>query len=166
MKNFMDKKILFLTRAAVIAALYIVLTLAANSLGLANHAIQIRFSEALTILPLFTPAAIPGLFIGCLLANFITGSMLGDILFGSIATLLGAIGTWLLRKHKQKWVATLPPILSNTVIVPLVLAYIYQFEGSLPYFALTVGIGEVISCGLLGMMLYSTLRRYRAHIFE
>ena len=92
----MNKKVLFIVHAAVIAALYVVLTLAANALGLANFAIQIRFSEALTILPLFTPAAIPGLFAGCILSNFLTGCLPLDIVFGSAATLLGAFGTWFL----------------------------------------------------------------------
>ena len=93
----MNKKVLYLVHGAVIAALYVVLTLLANALGLANYAIQVRFSEALTILPVFTPAAIPGLFLGCIISNTLTGCMLLDIIFGSIATLIGAAGTWLLR---------------------------------------------------------------------
>ena len=101
------KKINFLTQAAMIAALYVVLTLAINAFGLASGAIQVRVSEALTILPYFTPAAIPGLFIGCLLSNTITGCALFDIIFGSIATLLGAVGTYLLRRHK--WLAPVSP---------------------------------------------------------
>ena len=79
MKN--KKSVLFIAQAAMIAALYVVLTLLANALGLANYAIQLRFSEALTILPFFTPAAIPGLFIGCLIANLLTGAMPLDIIF-------------------------------------------------------------------------------------
>ena len=134
-----DKKVLFITQASMIAALYVVLTLLANALGLANYAIQIRFSEALTILPFFTPAAIPGLTIGCLLSNLLTGCMPLDILFGSLATLLGAIGTYALRRFL--WAAPIPPILANTLIVPFILAYVYQFDGSIPYFMLTVGIG-------------------------
>lgn len=160
----MKKEVTFIVHAALIAALYVVLTMIANTLGLANYAIQIRFSEALTILPLFTPAAIPGLFIGCILSNVLTGCMLLDIVFGSIATLLGALGTYALRK-KTKWAAPLPPILANTLIVPFVLAYVYQFEGSLPYFMLTVGIGEIISCGVLGLLLYNTLQKYKKHLF-
>ncbi len=159
-----DKKVLFITQAAVIAALYVVLTLLANALGLANYAIQVRFSEALTILPFFTPAAIPGLTIGCLLSNLLTGCMPLDILFGSLATLLGAVGTYLLRK--RQWMAPLPPILANTVIVPFVLAYVYQFEGSIPYFMLTVGIGEILSCGVLGMILMGVLMKYRNVLFK
>ena len=87
------KRVTFITHAAIIAALYVLLTLIANALGLANFAIQVRFSEALTILPLFTSAAIPGLYVGCLLSNILTGCIAWDILFGPIATLLGALGT-------------------------------------------------------------------------
>lgn len=160
----MNKKVLFIVHAAVIAALYVVLTLLANALGLANYAIQVRFSEALTILPLFTPAAIPGLVIGCFLSNILTGCMLLDIIFGSLATLLGALGTYALRRY-SKWLAPLPPIIANTIIVPFVLAYVYQFEGSIPYFMLTVGIGEIISCGILGLLLHGVLGRYKKYLF-
>lgn len=159
-----DKKVLFITHAAMIAALYVVLTLLANVLGLANYAIQIRFSEALTILPFFTPAAIPGLTIGCILSNLLTGCLPLDIVFGSLATLIGAVGTYLLRKHE--WLAPIPPILSNTIIVPFILAYVYQFEGSIPYFMLTVGIGEILSCGVFGMILLGVLMKYRNVIFK
>lgn len=156
-------KVKFLTQAAMIAALYIVLTLLANALGLASYAIQIRFSEALTILPFFTPAAIPGLFAGCILSNILTGCMPLDVIFGSLATLLGALGTYALRRYK--WLAPVSPIAANTLIVPFILAYVYQFEGSIPYFMVTVGAGELISCGLLGMLLLLPLEKYKQHIF-
>lgn len=159
-----DKKVLFITQAAMIAALYVVLTLLANALGLANYVIQVRFSEALTILPFFTPAAIPGLWAGCVLSNLLTGCMPLDIVFGSLATLIGALGTCALRKYK--WAAPIPPIVANTLIVPFILAYVYQFEGSIPYFMLTVGAGEVISCGILGMILMGVLGRYSNVIFK
>lgn len=156
----------FLTQSAMIAALYVVLTLLANSLGLANYAVQIRFSEALTILPFFTPAAIPGLFVGCLLSNMITGCMVLDVIFGSLATLIGAFGTRLLCKNrKHKWLAPLSPIISNIIIVPMVLAYVYHLEGGLLYLALTVGIGEIISCGVLGMILLFALQKHASAIF-
>lgn len=161
MKN---KNVLYLTQAAMIAALYVVLTLIAGAFGLDHYAIQLRFSEALTILPFFTPAAIPGLFVGCLLSNLLTGCIIWDILFGSIATLIGALGTWMLRK-KSKWLAPLSPIIANTLIVPFILAYAYQFEGSIPYFMLTVGIGEILSCGVLGLLLLNLLQKYRNPIF-
>jgi len=161
MKN---KNVTYITQAGVIAALYVVLTLLANALGLANYAIQVRFSEALTILPFFTPAAIPGLFIGCLLSNILTGCAPLDVVFGSLATLAGAMGTYLLRK--QKWLAPVPPIVANIIVVPLVLAYVYQFEGSLIFFAVTVGIGEMISCGIFGMALLNVLNKYAGRIFK
>lgn len=158
-----NSKALFIAHAAIIAALYVVLTLIANALGLANYAIQVRFSEALTILPYFTPAAIPGLFVGCILSNILTGCVPLDIIFGSIATLLGAIFTYKLRKWK--FLTPLPPIISNIIFVPPVLAYVYQFEGTLYYFAITVGIGEIISCGILGLILLSILEKYRNVLF-
>lgn len=161
MKN---KKVILITQAGVIAALYVVLTLLANALGLANYAIQVRFSEALTILPFFTPAAIPGLFAGCLLSNLITGCAPMDVVFGSLATLVGAIGTYMLRKNK--WLTPIPPIMANMIVVPFVLAYVYQFEGSLFYFALTVGIGEIISCGILGLLLLNALNKNAKQIFK
>lgn len=174
----MNQKVLYLAHAAVIAALYVVLTQLAASLGLASAAVQVRFSEALTILPVFTPAAIPGLFVGCILANLLTGSVPLDVLFGSIATLLGALGTWFVShppvqnvsdttlKPWQRWLSPVPPIAANTLIVPFILAYVYQVEGSIPYFMLTVGLGEVISCGVLGLPLLRILERYRRHIFS
>lgn len=149
----------FITQAALIAALYVILTFIANAFGLANYVVQVRFSEALTILPFFTPAAIPGLFIGCIIANTLTGCMLLDIIFGSIATLIGAIATYALRRFK--WLAPIPPIAANTIIVPFVLRYVYQIPGSIPYFALTVGAGEVISCGILGMILLFAISKNR-----
>lgn len=162
-RSMKNSKVLFLTQAALIAALYVVLTLIANAMGLANYAIQVRFSEALTILPLFTPAAIPGLFIGCLLSNILTGAIIWDILFGSLATLIGAVGTYLLKKHK--WLAPISPILSNTIIVPFILAYAYDFEEGIPFLMLTVGTGEIISCGILGLLLFQVLNKYKTVIF-
>lgn len=161
---------LSLVQAAMIAAIYVVLTFIANALGLANYAIQVRFSEALTVLPFFTPAAIPGLFIGCLLSNILTGCALPDIIFGSLATLIGAVGTYALRKWK--WCAPVCPIIANTIIVPLVLIYGYGLliEGfstlqCYGYYCLTVGAGEVISCGILGMILLTALQKYQGRIF-
>lgn len=173
-----------LVQAAMIAAIYVVLTLLANALGLANYAIQVRFSEALTILPFFTPAAIPGLFVGCILSNILTGCLPLDVIFGSLATLLGALGTYFIGKAGRramtsaqvareyqkrftfyKFLAPVPPIFANMLIVPFVLAYVYQFEGSIPYFMLTVGIGEVISCGILGLILLFSLEK-RKSIFS
>lgn len=163
----MNKKksinVLLLVQAAMIAALYVVLTFVANALGLASQAIQVRFSEALTILPYFTPAAIPGLFIGCLLSNILTGCAIPDIIFGSLATLLAAVLTRILRKNK--WLAPLPPIVANAIIVPFVLLYAYGV-GPIWFTFLTVTAGEIISCGILGMLLLFSLQKYAGKLFS
>ncbi len=140
----------------MIAALYVVLTLVANALGLASGAIQVRFSEALTIMPVFTPAAIPGLTVGCVLANLITGCAPWDVVFGSLATLIGAVGTRFLRK--KPWLAWIPPVVSNMAIIPFVLQKVYGVPDAWWYLALTVGAGEVISCGVLGLLLYHSAK--------
>ena len=160
-----NKKVLFLTQAAVIAAIYVVLTIFISAFNLASGAIQVRISEALTILPFFTPAAIPGLWIGCLLANLLTGAVIYDVIFGSIATLIGAFFTYKLR-NTGKWTAPIPPIISNIVIVPLVLRYGYGINLPIPFMMLTVGLGEVISCGVLGMILYTALNKYKGVLFK
>jgi len=149
----------YLTNAAIIAAVYIVLTLITNALGLANGAIQVRISEAMCVLPMFTPAAIPGLFIGCLLSNIFTGCVVWDVIFGSLATLIGAVFTYNLRKYKR--LALLPPIIANTAIIPFVLKFAYGLPSGLWYFIITIGIGEIISCGVLGTLLYGYLKKYK-----
>lgn len=146
-----------LTIGGAIAALYVVLTLVANAFGLASGAIQVRLSEALTILPCFTAAAVPGLTVGCILANIITGCALWDVVFGSLATLIGAAGTYLLRK--KPLLAWIPPVLSNAIIVPIVLQKVYGVPDSFWYLMLTVGAGEVIACGILGLLLYKALSK-------
>ena len=158
-----DKHVLLLVQAAMIAALYVVLTFIANALGLASQAIQVRFSEALTILPYFTPAAVPGLFVGCLLSNILTGCALPDIVFGSLATLVAAILTRKLRKHK--WMAPLPPIAANAIVVPFVLLYAYGV-GPLWFTFITVTAGEIISCGVLGTLLLFALQKYAGRLFS
>ena len=111
-------KVLFMTRAAMIAAIYVVLCVVFQPIS--YGAIQTRIAEALTILPFFTPAAIPGLFIGCLIANLLGGGILVDVICGSAATLIGAVGTYMLR-NKSRYLAPLPPIAANVLIVPWVL---------------------------------------------
>lgn len=160
--NMKNKKAVFITQGAVIAAIYVVLVIVFDYWSFGP--IQFRVAEALTILPYFTPAAIPGLFIGCLIANILGGAVIWDIVFGSIATLIGAVGTYLLRKNK--WLAPLPPIIANTIIVPWVLKYAYGSEGMIPFFMLTVGGGEIIVCGILGMLLLFALNKYRHQIFK
>lgn len=158
------KQVQFLTQAAMIAALYVVLTFLANGLGLASGIIQVRLSEMLTILPYFTSAAIPGVTIGCLLSNILTGCSLLDIVFGTIATLIGAFGSYLLRKHK--FLVPLPPIIANIIIVPWILRVSYGVPDAIPYMMATVGIGEIISCGILGMILLFSLEKYKHIIFK
>ena len=160
MKN---KKALFITQAAVIAALYVVLVVVFNYISFGP--VQFRVAEALTILPYFTPAAIPGLFIGCILANVIGGAVVWDIIFGSIATLIGAVFTYLLRK-KSKFLAPLPPVLANTILVPWVLKYAYGAEEMVWFMAVTVGIGEILACYVLGMILLFALNKVRRQVFD
>ncbi|MDD6435252.1 MAG: QueT transporter family protein [Clostridiales bacterium] len=160
MKN---KNVLFLTNAAMIAAIYVVLTVVFAPFSFGE--VQIRIAEALTILPIFTPAAVPGLFVGCLIGNILGGAILPDVIFGSLATLLGALGTYLLR-NRSRYLAPIPPIVSNTVIVPFVLRFAYGINLPIPFMMLTVGIGEVVGCGVLGIILSMALSRYKGRIFE
>ena len=162
-----------LTTAAAIAALYTVLSLASSFIPTVGGVLQFRVSEALTILPYFTPAAIPGLFIGCLLSNLITGALPYDLVFGSLATLIGAIGTFALRKLGENtsrtlpggmslgtWLAPLPPIAANTIIMPFVIAKISEMPESIPLFAFSVFVGEIVCCGGLGLLLLAALKKH------
>ena len=151
----MNKSLRYLTQGAIIASLYIILTWLSETMGIASGPIQFRLSEALTILPFFTPAAVPGLFLGCLLSNLLTGLAPWDVAAGSLATLLGAAGTHLLRRYK--WLAPVPPIFFNVLIIPFVLRYAYQVPGSLFYFSFTVGVGQAVTCSVLGMLLLHAL---------
>lgn len=148
----------------MIAAIYVVLTMLAASVNLASGAIQVRFSEMLTVLPFFTPAAVPGVVAGCLLSNILTGCTLPDVVFGTLATLIGALGTYALRKHR--FLCTIPPVISNAVIVPFVLRYAYHIPAALPWLSLTVGIGEVISCMVLGQVLIAALKPVQQYLFR
>ena len=154
----MNKTTRHLTMGAMIAALYVILTLLSNAFGLSSGVIQLRISEALYALAIFTPSAVLGLFVGCLLSNIFVGGILIDVIFGSIATLIGAFFTYKLRKNPIY--ALIPPILSNAIIIPPILRFAYGIEGSIWYFALTVGIGELLSCGVLGYLLYLALKKY------
>ena len=159
------KKTKYLTRAAVIAALYVVLTWLTALFGLSGQGlVQVRVSEALCILPYFTAAAVPGVTIGCLLSNLLTGAHVLDILFGTLATLLGALGTRALRKWE--WLTPLPPILANTVIVPFVLRYAYfTTDVAFPLLVASVAAGEIISVGALGLLLLFALKKHRNQLF-
>ena len=162
MKVFKHINVHFMAQAAMIAAIYVVVTLLGASFAYGQ--VQVRLSEALTILPVFTPAAIPGVFLGCLISNILGGCILPDIIFGSLATLIGAVFTWKLRS-RSKYLAPLPPIIANMLVVPFVLKYGYMMPFPIPLMMLTVGIGEIISCGILGLLLHTVLNRYKGLLF-
>ena len=153
----------FLVQGAAIAAVYVVLTLVFAPLSFGE--VQIRFSEALTVLPFFTPAAIPGLFVGCIIANLLGGAIPVDIIFGSIATLIGAVFTYKLR-NSNRFLAPIPPIAANAIIVPFVLRFGYEVNLPIPLMMLTVGIGEVVSCAIVGLILQTALLKYKNVIFR
>lgn len=166
------KPVLFIAQAGVIAAIYVVLTVFISAFNLASGAIQVRISEMLCILPYFTPAAIPGLAIGCFLSNLITGCVVWDIIFGTLATLAGAVFAYMLRNHK--FLLTLPAVIANMIVVPFVLYYAYGLTGawtikgidaSIPFYMLTVGAGEVISVCILGSILLRALDPFKKQIF-
>ena len=150
-------KTVYLCTAAIIAAMYVALTHVSNALGLASGVIQCRISEALCILPFFTPAAVPGLTVGCIIANLTTSASLVDIVFGSLATLIGAVGARLLRK--RRWLTPVPTILANTLILPFVLKFMLGLEESVWFFFVTIFIGELISAGVVGMVFLFAFER-------
>ena len=159
-----DKKLSaqYLAQGAAIAAIYVVLTMVFQPISFG--AVQIRIAEALTILPLFTSAAIPGLFIGCILANLLGGGIVWDIIFGSLATLIGAALGYALRKNR--WLVPIPAVLSNTVIVPLVLKYGYGLDLPLILLMVYIAAGEILGCYVLGELFGSILLRHRRNIFR
>jgi len=151
-----------LAYAAAIAAVYVVLTVMFLPIGFGP--VQFRISEALCILPYFTPAAVPGVFMGCFLSNLLCGAAPLDVVFGSLATLIGAVGSYALRR--QKWLVCVPPIVSNTIIIPWVLRYAYGSVDLIPFAMVTVGIGEILAIGVLGNLLLVTLERYGKLVFR
>ena len=151
-----------LAQGGLIAALYVVLTIIFAPISFGE--VQLRVAEALTILPLFTSAAVPGLFVGCIIANMLGGAVIWDIIFGSIATLLGAIGSYLLRNNR--WLVPLPPILANSAIVPFVLRYAYGVDLPIPLLILYIFIGEIGGCYILGELLATVLMPYRSTLFK
>lgn len=174
MKN--KKTLVFIVQAGLIAAVYVALTFVSALAGLASEAIQVRLSEALCVLPLFTPAAIPGLFIGCALANLLTACAPLDILFGSLATLLGALGAYCIGRCIKKssnrkaiiprLLIPIPNLLANIIIVPWVLRLVYGESAAIWFLSLTVGIGELIAGVGLGLVLLFALEKRAHHIFR
>jgi uncharacterized membrane protein len=158
----MRKNTIALTRSAIIAALYVALTYVSALCGLSSGVIQFRISEALCILPLFFPEAVAGLTLGCLLANLLTGAAPWDLVFGTLATFIGVFLTRLMRAlpERIKWLATLPTILSNAIIIPFVLIYAYGVPDSYWFLFATVGLGELVCAGFVGSALYYVLRKH------
>ena len=166
-----NSNLMSLVTAAMIAALYVVLSFAISAFGLASGAIQIRVSEALTILPYFTSSAIPGLAIGCLLFNLLSGAAILDVIFGTLATLLGAVCSYFLGKAAKqvawmKFLVPVPPILANAFIIPWVLKTAYGLADAYWYLVATVGIGEIISCEVLGIVLMYALMPIKNVVFK
>ena len=157
MNDMKNKTTLYIANGAMIAAIYVVLTLLLAPIS--YGAMQVRISEALCILPMFTSAAIPGLFVGCLLANLLGGAVIWDVIFGSLATLIGAAGGYLLRKNR--WLVPIPSVAANVVIIPLVLKYGYGVDMALPLLAAYLAAGESIGCYVLGEILCSALKRLK-----
>lgn len=154
---------MYIVYAALIAAIYVALCYMFNFMS--SGAIQVRVAEALTILPFFTPAAIPGVTIGCLLANILLNATILDIVFGTLATFIAAIATYKLRKHK--FLAPVPPIVVNALIIPFVIRYGFgDTSMPIPLMMLTVGLGELISAGFIGMPLLYALNTRKDNIFK
>lgn len=166
-RKFTTRQIAF---AGVVAALYTVMSYFSSIFGIAYGPIQCRFSEALCVLPFLFPAATPGLFLGCLVANLLSPYGALDIVFGSLATLLAAMWT---QRVRHKWLAPLPPVICNALIVGFVIAYEEAGAGlsslgssafltAFGYNALTVGLGELLACFVLGGLLLAVLPRIHA----
>lgn len=169
-----DDRVLFITQAGIIAAVYVVLTVVFAPFSFKE--IQVRVAEMLTILPFFFPAAVPGVFLGCIIGNILGGAVLPDVVFGSLATLIGALGTYAVGRHyrsgleayedgkgksltKNLIIGAIPPVLANGIIVPFILRYAYGIPMAIPLMMLTVGAGEILSCGVLGVMLGRVINR-------
>ena len=157
-----NKRTLFITQAAVIAAIYTVLVMvfSFSSFG----PVQFRVAEALTVLPYFTPAAIPGLAIGCFLSNLMNSADVLDIVFGSLATLVAAVLSYQLRRFKL--LVPIPPILVNALVVPFILKYAYFEADSIPAMMISVGAGQLLAAGVIGLVLLFSLDKVKHVIFK
>ena len=151
-----------LAQGGIIAALYVALTLIFAPISYGE--IQLRVAEALTILPLFTSAAVPGLFLGCLLANLLGGAVIWDVIFGSLATLIGAYFGRLLRGNR--WLVPIPAIIANVLIIPFVLKYGYGLDLPIVLEMLYIFAGEVGGCYILGELLATVLMPHKNKLFK
>lgn len=152
------KRTNFLVQAGLIGAIYAVLTIVFAPISYGQ--IQVRIAEVMTVLPMFTPAAIPGLFVGCIIANIFGGGGMIDIVFGSLATLFAA---YLSYKMPKRWMVPIPPIIVNGIVVGFILNYVL----GLPLL-ITMGwvtLGQMVACYGLGYPLILILENYKSQIF-
>ncbi len=162
-----------IVQGALIAALYVALTMLSQALGLTSFAVQFRFSEALCVLPFFTAAAVPGLALGCVLANLLLASAPWDIVMGSFATFIGALVCRLVSNRLKKagkrrlavWLSPIPNIAANTVILPFIIKWVYGDAMGLVLIAILVLAGEIVSCAL-GIPLAFALDKRSEHVFH
>ncbi len=157
----------YISRAAAVAAMYVVLTLLAGILGFSSGPVQFRISEALCVLPIFMPSASVGLFIGCMMSNLIvSGGVIWDVIFGGAATLIGALGARALRSLPEKfiWLATLPTVVANALIIPPVLIFAYGAVESYLLILVSVTVGEIFSASIGGTWLYFKLKRSKINL--
>ncbi len=164
MRRRTNSNIRHLCEASLIAALYVMLTFISSAFGLSGGPIQLRLSEALCVLAVFTPAAVPGVALGCFVSNLLTGCALWDVIFGTLASLLGAMGSRALRRFPQ--LAPMPYALANIIVIPLIQAYVYAVEEALPLLFLFIGIGELLSVYAVGMPIYFLLKKNQDQIFN
>ena len=165
-------KAALITRAALIAAIYVILTYVFS--GISFGQFQIRIAEALCVLPYFTPAAIPGLFVGCLIGNILGGAMPADVIFGSLATLAAALvtrGISLRNTSSEgakrcKWLLPLPAIIINSAVIPLVLRFTYGIDLPIIFLILLIFAGELVSCGIIGIPFFMLMNKYRNVLFK
>ena len=153
-----------LCETALIAALYVVLTYLSAMIGMSSGVIQLRLSECLCVLAIFTPAAVPGIALGCFAANLLTQCAVLDIVFGTLASFVGMLGCRALKRFP--YLAPAPYALANIIILPFILSYVYNAEESLPFLFLTVGIGEILSVFAVGIPLYLILKKHKNVIFK
>lgn len=153
-----------LCETALIAAIYVILTFVSAAVGLSSGAIQLRLSEALCVLAIFTPAAVPGVALGCFTANLLTGCALWDIVFGTLASLIGMLGCRAMKKFP--YLAPAPYALANMIVIPFVVKLVYGAPDALYFIFLTVGIGEIISVFAVGIPLYLVLKKHSNTIFK
>ncbi|MBQ2658483.1 MAG: QueT transporter family protein [Erysipelotrichaceae bacterium] len=156
------ERLLHLAQGGIIAAAYAALTLIFAPISFGP--VQIRIAESLSILPMFTKAAVPGLFIGCILGNLLGGAVITDVIFGSVATLIGAYLGYLLRKNR--WLVPIPTVISNTVIIPLVLYFGYDVQIPIYLMMLYIMAGEFVGSFLLGEVLGDFLLRHKKSFFH